>query len=226
MEKETMNAPTEAQKAKAKDYNATITIETLTRDEALDPQEVNLLTYSGPKDTCQGIPVGKLGNMAGGFHFNLFDVNWYGTEYLYLCGEWSEEGEQSIEVQNYIRKMASGVYAKRCSKSKYKNQIRLDFHSFRHQWMLWCVWQKCQLNPDFAELLKSIPEDAVIVEKVKNDPVWAIYPDEKGILRGANGMGKVLTICKRCLKEGMQPEIDTDRLNKAGIYILGKRIQF
>ena len=212
--------------SKEQNYNASITVNNLANQEVINPNELRLLQYSGPKDTCEGIASGKLGNMAGGFHFELFGVKWYGTEHLYLCGEWSEEGEKSIEIQKYIRKIPSGVYAKRCSKAKYTDLIRKDFTQFRHHWMLWCVWQKCLLNKDFAMLLKSIPEDRVIVEVVKDDAVWAAYPDEEGILRGGNAMGKILTICRRCLKNNTQPEIDTQLLNNAGIYILGHKVRF
>lgn len=217
----------------SKQYNASLTIADLTRQEALDPNVLQLLTYSGPKDTCEGIASGRLGNMAGGFHFNLLGVKWYGTEHLYLCGEWSQEGERSVEIQEYIRKMPSGVYAKRCSKAKYKAEIRPDFTSFRHDWMLWCVWQKCLHSKDFATLLRSIPDDVVIVEVVKRDPVWAAYPDPstdsglaQGIIRGGNAMGKILTICRRHLIEGTEPAINRQLLNDAGIYILGQRVEF
>ena len=207
-------------------YNASITVNNLANQEAINPNELRVLQYSSPGDTCENIASGKLANMAGGFHFDLLGVKWYATEHLYLCGEWSEEGEQSIEIQNYIRKISSGALAKRCSKAKYKDIIRKDFTQFRHQWMLWCVWQKCLLNKDFATLLKSIPEDRVIVEVVKNDPIWAAWPDEEGILRGGNAMGKILTICHRCLKNNTQPEIDTQLLNDTGIYILGNKVTF
>lgn len=207
-------------------YNNSITVDLLERQESLDPNELNLLTYGRPSDTCQGFASGKLGNMAGGFHFNLFDQKWYGSEHLYLCGEWSTEDEKNIEIQQYIRKMTSGRYAKSCSKSKYKNEIRPDYNSFRHQWMLWCVWQKCTLNADFSKLLKSVPDDVIIVELVKNDPVWAAFPDESGVIKGGNAMGKILTICRRCLIDGTQPAIDAELLNRVGIYILGRKISF
>lgn len=210
----------------SKHYNESLSSAILSRQESLDPQQLNLLTYSGPKDTCQGIASGRLGNMAGGFHFNLFGVKWYGTEHLYLCGEWSQEGERSIEIQEYIRKMASGVYAKRCSKTKYKSEIRPDFATFRYDWMLWCVWQKCLLNDEFATFLEGIPEDSVIVEVVKNDPVWAAYLDTEGIICGGNAMGKILTICRHCLKSGTEPDINRQLLNEVGIYILGNRVEF
>lgn len=212
--------------SKETQYNSSLNSIQLSRQESLDPKSLNLLTYSGPKDTCQGIASGRLGNMSGGFHFNLFGVKWFGTEHLYLCGEWSQEGERSVEIQEYIRKMPSGVYAKRCSKAKYKAEIRQDFTDFRYDWMLWCVWQKCLLNSDFAALLRSIPEDRVIVEVVKNDPVWAAYPDEQGIIRGGNAMGKILTICRRCLISNTEPDINRQLLNEAGIYILGQRVEF
>ena len=212
--------------SKEETYNVQITPSLLVRQEELNPQDLRLLTYSRPKDACEGLPVGRLGNMAGGFRFELLGVIWYGTEHLYLCGEWSLGDEKSLEVQNYIRKMPSGDYAKRCSKAKYKTLIRPDFLTFRHQWMLWCVWQKCQRNSDFAELLKSMPADRVIVEVEKNDPIWAVRQEEDGVFRGANGMGKILTLCRRALVEGGTPEIDTRLLNDAGIYILGERVKF
>lgn len=211
---------------KEKEYNKSLTVSMLTRQEVIDPKQFKLLTYSRPKDVCDGIESGKLGNMAGGFHFNLFGMKWNSSEHLYLCGEWSEEGEHSIEVQEYIRRMPSGTYAKRCTKAKYKNDVRSDFPMFRYHWMLWCVWQKCMLNKDFQTRLRSIPDDRVIVEIEKNDPVWAACPDEQGVLRGGNAMGKILTICKQCLESGAQPDIDTQLLNDAGIYILGNRIEF
>ena len=207
-------------------YNKSLTVANLSIQEQFDPHSLPLITYSGPKDSCSGIASGRLGNMAGGFHFNLFGVKWYGTEHLYLCGEWSTPDVKNIEIQQYIRKMPSGVYAKRCSKAKYKTFIRPDFTSFRYDWMLWCVWQKCLLNSDFANFLRSIPEDKIIVEVVKNDPVWAAYPDEQGIIRGGNAMGKILTICRNSLISGTRPEINTGLLNQVGIYILGKRIEF
>lgn len=90
--------------------------------------------------------------------------------------------------------------------------------------MLWTVWQKCS-NPDFRKRLLSLPDDAVIVEVEKNNPVWAAEEQPSGILKGANAMGKILTICRRHLAEGTVPPIDTEMLNNAGIYILGHRIE-
>ncbi len=211
-------------------YNESVTDEVLDWQEALDPKALRLLAYGRPSDTCQidgqEFPSGRLGNMSGGFHFTLFDMKWYSSEHLYLCGEWSRDDDKCIEAQQYVRMMPSGAWAKRCSKANYGAYIRDDFASFRLQWMLWCVWQKCLLNKDFAALLKSVPDDVVIVEVEKNDLVWAAQPDEDGILHGGNAMGKILTICRRHLLNGTAPNIDTALLNASSIYILGQRIQF
>lgn len=207
-------------------YNRGITIAVLDRQERFDPCKLELLTYSSPRDTCLVFPSGKLCNMAGGFHFDLLGAQWYRTEHLYLCGEWSTAGDKSIEIQSYVRKMKSGAYAKRFAKAKYKSEIRPDFATFRLQWMLWCVWQKCLLCEDYANLLMSVPEDVIIVEVVKGDPIWATYPDDNGILVGNNAMGKILTICRRCLIDGTFPAIDTELLNCSEIHILGNRVKF
>ena len=217
--------------SKEQAYNERISEAVLDRQECLNPQELKLLTYGTPSDTCQidgkEFPSGRLGNMSGGFRFTLFDMLWYASEHLYLCGEWSLNTDRCIEIQTYVRSINSGSWAWRCSKAKYKKEIRPDFASFRFQWMLWCVWQKYMLNEDYAKLLKSVPDDVVIVEVVKkNDLVWATNQDENGILRGGNAMGKILTICRRYLLDGTSPNIDTDLLNASKIHILGQRIKF
>lgn len=224
------------------EYNAGITEEVLGRKERLNPEELALLTYGRPGDTCQigdkVFPAGWLGNMSGGFRFTLLDKNWYASEFFYLCGEWSDNTDKCIEAQNFVLKMKSGCWAKRYSKAKYKKDIRPDFATFRLQWMLWCVWQKCRLNKErrknqkhypeerFAELLMSVPDNVVIAEVVPGDPVWAVYPDESGMLFGGNAMGKILTICRRHLINGTVPTIDTGLLNASNIHILGHRIRF
>ena len=47
-----------------------------------------------------------------------------------------------------------------------------------------------------------------------------------GEWRGQNNIGKILMICRDCIKEGKQPIIDTDLLGDAQIHILGKLFQF
>ncbi len=206
-------------------YNASITEGDITKPASIDPHELRLLTYSRPHDTCDGIEL-HLGNQAKGYPFSCLGQQWEYVEFLYLCGEWSWDGDDALAIQRDVLTAKSGYAARRFKKARYKKKIRPDFTSFRHQWMLWCVWQKCLGSKAYRDHLLSMPDDRVIVEVVRHDPVWAAWPDENGIYHGANGMGKILTICRRCLLKGTQPKFDSDLLNAAGIYILGHRIEF
>lgn len=47
-----------------------------------------------------------------------------------------------------------------------------------------------------------------------------------GIFKGQNNIGKILMICRQCLKRCEYPEIDYDLLRNKNIYILGKRLAF
>ena len=103
----------------------------------------------------------RLSNMAGGFPFE-FDG-------LYLCGEFSNNTEEHLDVQHVLLGATSGYAAKRFGKTRFLRLVRPDFKSFRLQWMLFVVWQKCKGNADFRRLLLSISEEAILVENTTTD---------------------------------------------------------
>ena len=179
-----------------------------------------MITYSSPKDKY-----GILGNMAGGMPIYVNDVKYYAAEHLYLCGEWSNNTPEHIEVQEYIRRMPSGVYAKRCAKAKYKHIIRSDFPLFRIEWMKWVVWQKALQNPSFCEALVSTGKE-LIMEVVPKDEVWAAYPDKNGVYIGQNNMGKILMEVREALNNNSSPAIDTDLFNRSKIHLNGVLMSF
>ena len=47
-----------------------------------------------------------------------------------------------------------------------------------------------------------------------------------GIFRGQNNIGKILMICRDCIKRGIEPDIDLDLLRSKNIFILGKQLTF
>lgn len=47
-----------------------------------------------------------------------------------------------------------------------------------------------------------------------------------GVFKGQNNIGKILMICRQCLKRCTSPEIDLALLRSKNIYILGKRLPF
>jgi hypothetical protein len=50
--------------------------------------------------------------------------------------------------------------------------------------------------------------------------------DSIGEWRGQNNIGKILMICRDCIKEGKQPVMDYSLLRDAQIHIFGKLLQF
>ena len=211
-------------------YNSALTVEDITKPVDIDLRNYRLITYSHPDDICEDRDI-HLCNQSRFYPFHLLGHDWKSVEYLYLCGEWSwqgisSEGFDSVAIQEDILKARSGYQAHTYTKQKHRKKIRKDFQEFRDQWMLWCVWNKCKASSDFRNHLLSIPEDRIIVEVVKHDPIWAVCPDKEGRFIGNNGMGKILTICRNCLKDNTEPDINTDLLNRSEIYILGEKIQF
>lgn len=47
-----------------------------------------------------------------------------------------------------------------------------------------------------------------------------------GLFKGQNNIGKILMICRDCIKRGIEPEIDLELLRSKNIFILGKRLTF
>ena len=111
----------------------------------------------------------RLSNMAGGFPFEFDGHTWKDSERLYLCGEFSNNTEEHLDVQHVLLGATSGYAAKRFGKARFLRLVRPDFKSFRLQWMLFVVWQKCKGNADFRRLLLSISEEAILVENTTTD---------------------------------------------------------
>jgi len=179
-----------------------------------------IITYSRPSDEY-----GALGNMAGGMPIMINGHKVNASEHLYLCGYWSLDTDLHRQAQEYCLAQKSGAYAKRCTKSRYIKQSRPDFSDFKHDWMIWVVWQKAQQNKSFQDLLLSTG-DAPIYEVIERDAVWAAWPDANGVMQGANGMGEILMMIRDSLRKKTEPKFDKDLLNKSGIYFLGEKLFF
>lgn len=135
----------------------------LGRVEHIDASHFNCLSFAKASDMANGINV-RLSNMAGGYPFSFGGATWHDSETLYLCGEFSDSSDEHRAIQEEMHRQTSGFAAKRFVKNKYKRFIRSDFSTFRIQWMLYVVWQKCKDNADFAKMLLQLPNDAIIIE--------------------------------------------------------------
>ena len=233
--------------------------------EEVYPASSKIWSFKYAKDIVHGINL-PISNMAGGFPFECNGDIWPDSERLYLCGEFSHNNDKYLKIQRELLSVNSGYAAKRCIKSKHKKQVRSDFTTFRLQWMIYCVWTKCQGNADFCNLLLSIPSDAILVENTTTDrggtaEIWGCKNMELnaarealtkklmaenshmknkdlkhlinvetnklcdiGEWRGQNNIGKILMLCRDCLRNATEPEIDYDLLNNANIFLLGKRL--
>lgn len=218
-------------------------------------------------DIVNGINL-NLSNMVSAYPFEYGGYQWKDSERLYLCGEFSTSSEQDYSIQQRLVNSVSGYAAKRFVKSPNKRLVRSDFASFRLQWMLYVVWQKCQGNENFRKLLMQVPDDVILVENTTTDKggtaeIWGCRNAELvdyrsnlaaeiakanptmkkkhlkhlinvetnkvnsiGEWKGQNNIGKILMICRDCIKEGKQPVIDNGLLRDAQIHIFGKQLQF
>lgn len=128
----------------------------------------NVWSFKKVEDIVHGINL-RLTNMAGGYPFEFNGLTWKDSERLYLCGEYSKGTDRHRKIQQALLDYTSGYAAKRFGKARFRNEVREDFPSFRLQWMLFCVWQKCKGNRDFQQLLLSIPEDVTLLENTTTD---------------------------------------------------------
>ena len=138
-------------------------VASLGREERLVASELPVWCFKKVTDIVEGIEM-RLSNMAGGDTFEFGGVNCLSSEQLYLCGEFTDEA-----IQRELRSQTSGYAAKRFIKAKYKKQVREDFPTFRLQWMLFVVWQKCLGSEAFRNKLLSIPEGVILIEETTLD---------------------------------------------------------
>lgn len=125
-------------------------------------------SFKHTDDVVNGINL-NLSNMVSAYPFECGGYQWKDSERLYLCGEFSENTDRHNEIQQRLVKSVSGFAAKRFVKSPNKRFVRADFASFRLQWMLYVVWQKCKGNADFRKLLMQVPDDVTLVENTTTD---------------------------------------------------------
>lgn len=109
-----------------------------------------------------------LGNMVNepvvinGFRFES-------SECLYISGLYSDDNEQSVQIQNTLATHRNGLFAKknfRYRTNDYCQYKRSDWTDFNVEFMKWVIKMKIDSNPQFRQLLLSIPDNVMIVEDV------------------------------------------------------------
>lgn len=105
-----------------------------------------------------------LGNQCSGYPFLFHGHTFQTSESAYLCGQFSMNTEECKRVQNQLLYERNGYTAKKKVKNANRELIREDWEEFMADWMLYVIWSKCKGNEIFANKLKSIPRDAIIME--------------------------------------------------------------
>lgn len=147
-----------------------------------------------------------LGNMNGGFSFEMKGVSFYTSESAYICGLFSNNTPEHIAIQKELLAEKNGYQAKKAIRAKNAAIGRKDWNDFNVEWMLYCVWQKVKSNADFRNILLSIPQGAAIIEDTTFQPkrandtsaFWGARNEErkkyhtllKGYFKGQKGAEK------------------------------------
>lgn len=128
-----------------------------------DATSLDCWAFKTSKDTKGGIAL-DLGNQCSGYPFTMNGHTFHTSESAYLCGQFSNNTAQCQKVQQRLLRETNGYTAKKYIKNTHKALIREDWETFRAEWMLYVIWSKCKGNTAFAEKLKQIPREAVIIE--------------------------------------------------------------
>lgn len=160
------------------------------RYERIDATEVLVRGFKSQEDIVEGKKF-NVGNMAKGFGFDLEGVRFNNSEAAYISGLFSNNTPEHRRIQEELVANDDGWKAKKEIRNKYRNVGRRDWtepdpHTgipFNVEWMKWVVWQKCKTNPEFAELLRQVPLNAMIVEDSTGNHdstarVWGCHNEE------------------------------------------------
>ena len=125
-------------------------------------------TYDFLKTVVNGIHL-NLCNTAEGFPFDFCGHSFTESIRLFMCGQWSNNTEEHLRIQNSIMQEQSSWACYRFVTALNRRYIRNDFPTFQLQWMLFVTWQKCKGNADFRHLLLCIPRDITLVRDNTED---------------------------------------------------------
>lgn len=137
----------------------------LAKREEYDASLVEIKSFRHNYDVVDN-GIFALGNMCGGYPFLLNGVPFNNSEAAYIAGLFSDNTTEHIRVQKLLTENNDGYAAKK--EIRKRNEViarsKEDWEQFNVEWMKYVVWQKCKGNKDFANLLKKIPDETMIVE--------------------------------------------------------------
>ena len=130
-----------------------------------------------------------LGNMNGGYPFELNGIEFPTSENAYICGLFSNNIPEHLAIQKELQKETNGYLAKKKIRAENEDKGRSDWESFNVDWMLYVVWMKAIGNKEFRKMLLSLPQNAMLIEDVslKNVPKEG---QDKNVVWGCRNLDK------------------------------------
>lgn len=128
-----------------------------------DATKYDCWSFKTADDEKDGILL-DLGNQCSGYPFDFHGHIFQTSESAYLCGQFSKDTEECKQIQYQLLYERNGYTAKKKIKNANRELIRGDWDEIMADWMLYVIWAKCKGNKDFANKLKSLPRDAIILE--------------------------------------------------------------
>ena len=134
------------------------------KHDVIDATSVQTWSFRKAEDKRDGQDI-DLGNMCISYPFTINGRTFTNSEALYICGLFSNNTQQHVEIQEKLLAAKSGYDAKKSVRRKYEGDYgREDWEEFNVEWMKWCVWSKICNNEDFRAVLLNIPRNAIIIE--------------------------------------------------------------
>ena len=176
-----------------------------------DTNKQECWSFNSKTDVRDGVSL-QLGNMANGYGVKILDIQFPNSEIPYQLAIFTED---AVKVQQKIINpsegwLFNGLKMKRkfiYSQEHWKDRRDTEFENGKElwcfEWMKWIVWEKVKQNKGFADILLSIPRNAIIIEQAQKKPtkkpsMWGAWNEDllaerKIVIRAAqieNGLGK------------------------------------
>lgn len=201
--------------------------------EEYDATQIQVISFRHNYDIVNGEQF-NVGNMCAGYPFSIHGITFQSSEAAYIAGIYSHNNSEHIRLQKALVEINDGYRAKKEYRhTRYNHIKREDWETFNIEWMKYVVWQKCNGNPKFAKLLKSIPETAMVVENSTGmtgatAQVWGCFNKDLEELRDAK-------VKRYALEHSIRKEnderlnIERNRWNNYGVWsgknLMGKIIK-
>lgn len=162
----------------------------LSKREEYDASKVEIKSFRHGYDVVDDAAY-PLGNMCSGFPFVLNGVPFHSSEAAYIAGIYSNDIPEHKRLQQKLVEIDDGYRAKKEYRhARYDHIKRKDWEEWNVEWMKYVVWSKCKGNSEFADLLKKIPDQTMIVENStgmtgRTANFWGAFNPELEAIRDA-----------------------------------------